>query len=383
MNSGASGENSQDLNGITLNITPPSPKLDKSNSDPECVCGRERSATHNSDKSYDNQSLEADDESHNLIGSGSQNQTVVTATIHGSPSKNETLPQKVGSIDEESKSRDGPSVAEDKEQEIEESDTESVKDMKRSFGSRPKLQRMESTTEHALKYLDQVSDEDTVPVVVHSEEQPKDVFSMSAKEVQESIHRKSGKAKGEKSQVQFAGVEKEPVFDKIEQLEDENVEIRSYQKLDDGNQGSLRNGKRVASDSGILSNRKSLSVKEKPSEPHQVNSDHTAGSKRESWAIRKLRRSLSHGHERNNNLNINTEEHVGDDDGPYSPTTTALHRWKMVLNVQKFQSAIKQQQQEPVPLPKEKEKRPVTPKISKLVSHSVEVEPVITDDELR
>lgn len=370
MNSGASGENSQDLNGITLNITPPSPKLDKSNSDPECVCGRERSATHNSDKSYDNQSLEADDESHNLIGSGSQNQTVVTATIHGSPSKNETLPQKVGSIDEESKS-----VAEDKEQEIEESDTESVKDMKRSFGSRPKLQRMESTTEHALKYMDQVSDENTVPVVVHSEEQPKDVFSMSAKEVQESIHRKCGKAKGEKSQVQFAGVEKEPVFDKIEQLEDENVEIRSYQKLDDGNQGSLRNNKRVASDSGILSNRKSLSVKEKPSEPHQVNSDHTAGSKRESWAIRKLRRSLSHGHERNNNLNINTEEHVGDDDGPYSPTTTALHRWKMVLNVQKFQSAIKQQQQEPVPLPKEKEKRPVTPKISKLVSHGVEVEP--------
>lgn len=335
------------------------------------MCGRERSATHNSDKSYDNHSLEADDESHNLIGSGSQNQMVVTATIHESPSENERLHQKFSSIDEESNSRGGPSLKEAKEPEVEESDTESVKDMKQSFDSRPKLHRMESTTEHALKYMDQVSDEDTVPVVVHSEEQPKDVYSMSAKEVQESIHGKSVKAKGEKSQVQFAGV-KEPVFDKIEQIQDENVEIRSYQKLDDENQGSFRNNKRVASDSGILSNRKSLSVKEKRSEPHQVNSDHTAGSKRESWAIRKLRRSFSHGHEQNNNLNINTTEHAGDN-GPYSPTTTALHRWKMVLNVQKFQSAIKQQQQEPVPLPKEKEKRPVTPKISKLVSRSVEV----------
>lgn len=360
------------MNGITLNITPPSPKLDKCNSDPECVCGRERSATHNSDKSYDNHSLEADDESHNLIGSGSQNQMVVTATIHESPSENERLHQKFSSIDEESNSRGGPSLKEAKEPEVEESDTESVKDMKQSFDSRPKLHRMESTTEHALKYMDQVSDENTVPVVVHSEEQPKDVYSMSAKEVQESIHRKSVKVKGEKSQVQFAGVEKEPVFDKIEQIQDENVEIRSYQKLDDENQGSFRNNKRVASDSEILSNRKSLSVKEKRSEPHQVNSDHTAGSKRESWAIRKLRRSFSHGHEHNNNLNINTTEHAGDN-GPYSPTTTALHRWKMVLNVQKFQSAIKQQQQEPVPLPKEKEKRPVTPKISKLVSRSVEV----------
>lgn len=42
------------MNGIILNIILFSLKLDKFNSDFECVCGRERLVIYNSDKSYDN-----------------------------------------------------------------------------------------------------------------------------------------------------------------------------------------------------------------------------------------------------------------------------------------------------------------------------------------
>lgn len=357
---------SEDLNGITLNITPPSPKLDKSDSDPECVCGRERSATNNSDNSYDNHSLEAD-ESRNLIGSGNQNQTVITATIHSNPEEMGQNPEQKSYAEAVGSSGEGSAVIKDKVEDKEESDTESIKDMKISSNSRPRLQRMESTTEHALKYMDRVSDDDIVPAPVKSDN-PEDVYSKSAKEVRDSIQRKSVKAKGETSHVHFTGVDRDSMLDRIENVEeDNNVEIKSYQKLDGENRSSFRADNRTASDSGISSRRvKSLNVKPHRIESHQDNSDSTQGQKRESWAVRKLRRTLSHGQERNNNMNVNTGEHL-EDRGPHSPTSTALNRWKMVLNVQKFQSAMKQQQQEPVPLPNEK--KPVTPKISKLVSH--------------
>nr|XP_022292267.1 phospholipase D1-like isoform X3 [Crassostrea virginica] len=354
---------SEDLNGITLNITPPSPKLDKSDSDPECVCGRERSATNNSDNSYDNHSLDSD-ESRNLISSGNQNQTVITATIHSNPEEMGRNPEQKSYAEAVRSSGEGSAVIKDKVEDKEESDTESIKDMKISSNSRPRLQRMESTTEHALKYMDRVSDDDIVPAPVKSDD-TEDVYSKSAKEVRDSIQRKSVKAKGETSHVHFTGVDRDSMLDRIENVEeDNNVEIKSYQKLDGENRSSFRADNRAASDSGISSRRvKSLNVKPHRIDSHQDNSDSTQGQKRESWAVRKLRRTLSHGQERNNNMNVNTGEHL-EDRGPHSPTSTALNRWKMVLNVQKFQSAMKQQQQEPVPLPNEK--KPVTPKISKL-----------------
>ncbi|XP_061176549.1 phospholipase D1-like [Saccostrea echinata] len=353
----------EDLNGITLNITPPSPKLGKSDSDPECVCGRERTGTNHSDKSYDNQSLEAED-MQNLIGSGPQNQTVVMATVHSDPAASETNPNQKSYAERNSSSVEASSKRESGEEEKEESDTESVKDLKKN--SKPRLERMESTTEHAEKYMERESDED-IPVI---SENTADVYSMSAKDVQEALHRKSGKsfkAKDEKARVHFSGdgVERdsEAIFDSDEK-DDHNVgvEIKGYHKLNSENQSSFRENNRAASDSQLIDQIvRSPSVKEGKSESTQETADQDKGTKRESWAMRKLRRTLSHGHERNNNININTGEQT-EDSGPQSPT--ALNRWKLVLNVQKFQSAVKQQQQEPVPFPKEK--KPLTPKISKL-----------------
>ncbi|XP_048769180.1 phospholipase D1-like isoform X3 [Ostrea edulis] len=351
---------SEDINGITLSFTPPSPTLGKSESDLQCACGRDRSATRNSNNSYDNHSLEAE-ESQNLIGSASQNQTVVTVTVHSDPAANETENEQKNNSETVPSSVEGTSGGEKAVEEKEESATDPVKDLTKTSSSRPKFQRMESTTEHAQKYMERESDDDIVPV---SSDNPPDVYSMSVKDVQETLHRKSTKTRGANSQVHFSGIERvsEAVSDSVEITENDNVEFKGYHKLDSENQSSFRDDKRVVSDSVISSQIVHNPVaKDTHIESAQENSDQAKGTKRESWAARKLRRSLSHGHERNNNVNINTAEQT-EDIGPHSPT--ALNRWKMVLNVQKFQSAVKQQQQERVPFPREK--RPVTPKISKL-----------------
>ncbi|XP_062605335.1 phospholipase D1-like [Saccostrea cucullata] len=351
----------EDLNGITLNITPPSPKLGKSDSDPECVCGRDRTGTNDSDKSYDNQSLEAED-TENLIGSGSHNQTVVTATVHSDPAASETKPCEKSSADRNS-TLEASSKRDSGVEEKEESDTESVKDKK--FISQFYVKFLNPTTEHAEKYMERESDED-YPVI---SEDSDNVYTMSAKDVTEALHRKSGKSfrgKDEKARVHFsgdgAGRDSEAIFDSAEKDDNEGVEIKGYHKLNSENQSSFRENNRAASDSHLTSQIvRSPSARESKSESTQETADQDKGTKKESWALRKLRRTLSHGHERNNNLNINTGEQT-EDSGPHSPT--ALNRWKLVLNVQKFQSAVKQQQQEPVPFPKEK--KPLTPKISKL-----------------
>jgi hypothetical protein len=357
-----SDKNMDDVNGITLSFTPPSPTLGKSKNDISCACGRDRSSTRNSDNSYDNHSLEAE-ESQNLIGSASQNQTVVTVTVHSEPTANESGKEQTSVSEAAPSSPEGTSEEEKAVEENKESATDPSKDLKKNSGSRPKLQRMESTTEHAQKYMERESDEDIVPV---SSENPPDIYSMSVKDVQETIHRKSTKARGRNPQVHFSGIEKvsEATSDSLELEDNSNVEFKGFHKLESENRSSFREDKKVLSDSVISSQVVHSPVNNDTHlESAPENSDQAKGTKRESWAVRKLRRSLSHGHERNNNINVNTEEHT-DESGPHSPS--ALNRWKLVLNVQKFQSAVKQQQQERVSFPKEK--KPVTPKISKLVS---------------
>lgn len=76
---------------------------------------------------------------------------------------------------------------------------------------------------------------------------------------------------------------------------------------------------------------------------------------RESWARRKLRQSFSRSKEQNNNEGISNTDELD------ASGEQARHRWKLVLNVQKFQSAVRQPQAK-TPLPEsEKEKPVVTP----------------------
>lgn len=77
--------------------------------------------------------------------------------------------------------------------------------------------------------------------------------------------------------------------------------------------------------------------------PHNESQETTQESgSRESWAMRKIRRSIERHHEQNNNDGDNTDQGVDNDH--------LMRKWRLVLNIQKFESSVRRPQ-EKTPLP--------------------------------
>ncbi|KAK3096680.1 hypothetical protein FSP39_002327 [Pinctada imbricata] len=134
----------------------------------------------------------------------------------------------------------------------------------------------------------------------------------------------------------------------------QDVECVGFKHLDNDVQSG---GKGVSKNSGKSHKyRRSISEQPQSSFDQTTEDSHNKETKRSGWSRGIFQRSLSNPEENNN-------QHAGNADNTGRDSSgIAQRRWKMVLNVQKFHSAVKQQQEE-MPLPKS-EKKAVGPTIS-------------------
>ncbi|OWF47594.1 Phospholipase D1 [Mizuhopecten yessoensis] len=129
------------------------------------------------------------------------------------------------------------------------------------------------------------------------------------------------------------------------QPRDKNVQLKSFKQLTSSKYTVDENG-----DSRLTEEEdKGLTMR-----PHIESQGEGSkeGGGRDSWALRKLRRSLQRHREPNNN-NGDQTDHSEDNEH-------LMRKWKLVLNIQKFESAVRRPQ-EKTPLPEGEEKMPHSP----------------------
>ncbi|XP_060083153.1 phospholipase D1-like [Ylistrum balloti] len=115
------------------------------------------------------------------------------------------------------------------------------------------------------------------------------------------------------------------------QLEDKNVELKSYKR-------TTSSGKYVVDENGdshLIQEEDETATMRQNNESQGGGTTDSRG--RDSWAIRKLRRSLHRHREQNNNDGDQTDS--GED------SDHLMRKWKLVLNIQKFESAVRRPQE--------------------------------------
>ncbi|XP_069134216.1 phospholipase D1-like isoform X1 [Argopecten irradians] len=136
------------------------------------------------------------------------------------------------------------------------------------------------------------------------------------------------------------------------QTADKNVQLKSFKRM-------TSSSKYVVDENG------DSHLVQDEDEAHNESQGEGLGDSgsRESWAMRKLRRSLQRHPEQNNN--------DGDADQT-DDSDNLMRKWKLVLNIQKFESAVRRPQ-EKTPLPDGEEKAPHSPaRLRDKIRHNIQ-----------
>ena len=328
----------------------------------ECVCLQLNKS--DSDHSYDNSSLEGDeyDKLLNHVGcgkrkSGPKQNTVVEVTVHSDDLSQNLSPTEITAGErtdltcEKGNISENISDSEKSEQNTAKILSQSARDARSSILKNSKRKKK---TNQSVKL-----DPDQNGIKVKWKEEKEDISDMKSDGAGDS--EENLKPKKDFFKLSFKGKKQ----DKKEKKQD--VECIGFSSLNKDLTSEDKKGIFQASSPPFF--KRSLSEHDDSSSVTEDGSVKKR-TKSEKWVNSKFRRSLSSPErERNNNDSDFT------DGASITPEGLAQRRWKMVLNVQKFQSVVKQQQEQMKLPPVEKireEKKPLAPKISmRIVSYGL------------